>query len=624
MENGNDKTKVYSKSDFIEGTTPFEEVYSFIDDPFELDRQVEKMSEIARMCGVKNFKTLFKGYCKKMKIAKNQTYVDNSTNFDGQELELATGPWRADDYGITREGAYGSEIVACVHPIMPVERLVNIDTGIEKLRIAYRKGRQWRNMIFDRKQLASASSIVGLSDYGVAVTSENAKFLVQYIHDIENLNYELIPEHNSVSRLGWIGRSDFSPYVDDLIFDGDISFKHLYDSVSPKGDPDEWIRFVKDIRAKGNVPTKIVLAASFASVLVEPCNSSPFFVHLWNGSGNGKTVALMLAASVWANPRVGEYISTFNSTAVGQELSAGFVNSLPLILDELQIQNGNRKDFDGMIYKLAEGAGRSRGAKTGGLQKKATWRNCILTSGESPITSAHSGAGAVNRIIEINTEGTKFFRNAKKTADFLTENYGHAGRMFVEKLREPGAMDFARDAQKQFFETLSNEDITEKQVLAASLILTADVLIDTFIFKDGNGLRIDELSQFLSTHSEVSSDVRAYEWLIDWIAQNSKRFDADDDMPETWGRMDMDKISIIKNVFNKACSDNGYSPSSFLSWLKRNDMIETEGRAYTKRVRLNGMRCQCVILKRDTVPGGIKENLPDGFEMVPENEQVEF
>ena len=161
-------------------------------------------------------------------------------------------------------------------------------------------------------------------------------------------------------------------------------------------------------------------------------------------------------------------------------------------------------------------------------------------------------------------------------------------------------------------------------MLAASLILTADVLIDTFIFNDGNGLRIDELSQFLSTHSEVSSDVRAYEWLIDWIAQNSKRFDADDDMPETWGRMDIDKISIIKNVFNKACSDNGYSPSSFLSWLKRNDMIETEGRAYTKRVRLNGMRCQCVILKRDMVPGGIKENLPDGFEMVPEGEQVEF
>ena len=33
------------------------------------------------------------------------------------------------------------------------------------------------------------------------------------------------------------------------------------------------------------------------------------------------TVSLMLAASVWGNPAVGEYINTFNSTSVGQEQS---------------------------------------------------------------------------------------------------------------------------------------------------------------------------------------------------------------------------------------------------------------------------------------------------------------
>ena len=97
--------------------------------------------------------------------------------------------------------------------------------------------------------------------------------------------------------------TDFSPYVDDLIFDGDVSYKHLYDAVSEKGSAEKWIQFVRDIRAEGNIPTKIVLAAAFASILVEPCNCSCFLVHLWNGSGNGKTVALMLAASVWANPK---------------------------------------------------------------------------------------------------------------------------------------------------------------------------------------------------------------------------------------------------------------------------------------------------------------------------------
>lgn len=615
MGDSDETVKVYTKEDFLEHGTPFEEVYKYINDPFELGLQIEKMCAVAKACGVNNFKTLFKGYCQKMKLAKNQTYADNATNFDGQELELATGQWRADDFGITREGPFGSEVTACVHPIMPVERLVNIDTGIEKLRIAYRKGRQWRSMIFDRRQLASASSIVGLSDYGVAVTSENAKYLVQYIHDIENFNYDAIPEHNSVSRLGWIGQNDFSPYVEDLMFDGNISFQHFYDSVTQKGNPDKWMQFVKEIRAENNVPTKIVLAASFASVLVRPCNCLPFFVHLWNGSGNGKTVALMLAASVWANPTVGEYIHTFDSTDVGQELSAGFVNSMPLILDELQIQK-DRKDFDKTIYKLSEGVGRMRGAKTGGLQKMQTWKNCIITNGESPITSAHSGSGAVNRIIEINTEGTKFFKNAKKVADFISGNYGHAGKMFVEKLMDSEVMQLARDTQKNFFEKLSGKDITEKQVLAASLILTADALMDLLIFKDGNGLTVDEMTGFLSTHSEVSSDVRALDWLMDWIAQNSKKFSGKDDTPETWGRVEGNKVLIIRDIFNKACSDNGYNATSFLSYLKRSEKIETEGRGYTKRLRMNGIKCQCVVLKVD--------DIPDGFEIVPQDEQMEF
>ena len=34
-------------------------------------------------------------------------------------------------------------------------------------------------------------------------------------------------------------------------------------------------------------------------------------------------------------------------------------NSLPLIIDELQLIKDNRKDFDRMIYQLSEGVGLS-------------------------------------------------------------------------------------------------------------------------------------------------------------------------------------------------------------------------------------------------------------------------
>ena len=83
---------------------------------------------------------------------------------------------------------------------------------------------------------------------------------------------------------------------------------------------------------------KIILAASFASVLLEPLGCLPFFVHLWGvDSGTGKTVALMVAASVWGDPAIGNYVKTFDGTVVGLEKTAAFLNELPLCLDELQL-----------------------------------------------------------------------------------------------------------------------------------------------------------------------------------------------------------------------------------------------------------------------------------------------
>ena len=275
-------------------------------------------------------------------------YANSTTNFDGQPLELDSGEWSCDDMGITTFNGFGMEIVACVHPILPVLRLVNIDTGVEKLKIAYKKGRGWRSIIADKKTLASANGIIDLANCGIAVNSENSKYLVKYLHDIENLNYEAIPQMNSVSRLGWIEGEGFAPYVEELIFDGDANFKTFFESVREHGSYEKWLDMARSVRA-GGIYGRIILAASFASILVDPLNCLPFFVHLWGSTEVGKTVALMLAASVWANPEPGRFIHTFNSTAVGREKSASFVNSLPLILDELQIVN-DRKQFPTKIF----------------------------------------------------------------------------------------------------------------------------------------------------------------------------------------------------------------------------------------------------------------------------------
>ena len=551
----------YTQEDFFT-TAPYEEIEA-IEDPFQKQRMITQMNEYAKSIKFNGFLKMLASYRKSLKTISGTIYIDNVTNFSGQPLELNAGDWEADEGGITRHtGMY--EEVACVHPIMPVERLVNIDTGVEKLKLAYRKGKQWRQIIVDKKTLAKASSITDLADCGIAVNSENAKVLVRYLHDVENLNYDLIPEMRSVSRLGWIEEEGFSPYCGSLIFDGDANFKSFFESVTTRGTLKNWLDMTKFVRS-GTVTSRIVLAASFASALVKPLGGLPFFVHLWGGTETGKTVALMLAASVWANPELGKFIHTFNSTSVGKEMSAAFVNSLPLILDELQIAK-TKGGQDEDIYKLSEGVGRMRSNKGLGINKTATWANCILTSGEMPITNTRSGGGAVNRILEIECKD-KIFHDARVIADFAKKNYGHAGKLFVELLQDQG-FDEAIELYKDFYSELSASDTTEKQAMAAAIVMTGDKLATEWLFKDGRALTVPEIKEFLQSKAAVSANDRGYRYMCEWVSQNANKLCGSSDMGDVWGLIDGGRAYIISSVFHRAAEEAGYNAPALLIYMK--------------------------------------------------------
>ena len=607
----------WTREQFLYTTEPFDWLYQFRNNKFLLSQYVERVKDRAGAVGVRTFMRLWKSYLEAIK-QQSGMILDNATQFTGQAFELHCGEYTADDDGITILDKMGYEILVCPHPIMPVLRLVNIDTGEEKLKIAFRKGDVWRTMVVDKDTLASAGAIVSLAKYGVMVNSETAKHLVRYFTTLEALNYDCIEEISSVGRLGWIEGQGFSPYVEGLEFDGSLSFRHAFESVRAHGSYETWLAAVREIRRGGTI-ARILLAASFASVLVEPCDALPFFVHLWGGTEAGKTVGLMLAASVWASPKIGDYISTFNSTGVAQELWAGFVNSLPLCLDELQIQ-ADRRDFDKTIYMLSEGVGRSRGAKTGGLQKLTTWKNCILTTGEMPISNGSSGGGAVNRIVEIDCKDEKLFRDPRGVVKALCANYGFAGRTFVELLQAPDKLEYAVQLQSRFHEQLQKGESTEKQAIAASLILAADQLIEEWIFRDGQTLSVGDIEQYLSTKAEVSQNERALEWLYDFIAQNNARFTPNqygDYAGEIWGCVDTDYIYFIKSAFDKAMRDNGFNAASFLSWAKRKGIILCSEGHLTRLKRIRGLsvasRCVCLVVREEA---SLSEK-SDGYAEIP-------
>lgn len=590
----------YTAEQFIDTEEPYAFLYQYRDNKFLLKQMVQKMKAKAGAVGVKCFISLWDAY-QEMMAQKSGVMLANSTQFDGQEMELFSGEYICDENGVFLMDKYGYENAICRHPLMPVERLVNIDSGEERLKLAYKKGRFWRSIIVEKSVIASSSSILQLASSGIMVNSENAKALSTYILEMEQLNYDLIPEQKSVGRLGWVGTHGFSPFVDDLVFDGETNFKHIFNAVKSEGSRNAWLYAMQDLR-KEKSPGRLFLAASFASAILEPCGLLPFFLHAWGGTEVGKTVGLMIAASVWACPKMGEFCTTFNSTLVGQEMTASFLNSLPMCIDELQIQSSSViRDFDRIIYQLTEGVGRTRGAKTGGLQKMNTWKNCIITNGEHPISNTNSGGGAVNRVIEFECD-EKVYSDLVGICAVIQSNYGFAGREFVEYLQTDGAFDRVNALQKEYYRELLKSDSTDKQAASASAILAADHIATELIFKDGNNLTVADLEKIMAKKKEVNVNNRALEFIYELVERNPNRFKANefgDYQGEVWGKSEETCIYIIKSVFDREMGNGGFNSTAFLAWAKRNDIIITDNGKRTKKARITGSATNCVCIKKN-------------------------
>ena len=615
MNNQIIEVPVYSVEEYYNTAKPYEWLYQYKDDKFLLRQLCEKMKSQAGALGVKAFMSLWNAYLESMAQQQGMR-LDNATNFEGQEIELFSGEYICDEYGVMVHDRYGYEQTICRHPVLPVQRLVNIDSGEERLKIAFKKGRVWRSVIAEKTTIASSSSILNLSANGIMVNSENAKQLSTYLMEIENLNYDEIPEQRSVGRLGWVGEHGFSPYVDNLEFDGENNFKHIFNAVKSHGDRQKWIDSMIALREEKTVG-RLFLAASFASVILQPCGLLPFFLHAWGGTENGKTVGLMIAASVWASPKMGDYIGTFNSTFVGQEMTATFLNSLPMCIDELQIQSSaGIKDFDRIIYQLTEGIGKTRGSKTGGLQKTNTWKNCIITNGEHPISNTHSGGGAVNRVVEFECE-EKVYSDLVGICAVINENYGFAGHEFVEYLQTDGAFERVDALQKEYYRELLKTDSTDKQAASVSAILAADHIATELIFKDGNNLTVEDVSQIMTKRNDVDVNVRAYDFVFDLVVKNVNKFTPNEFsnyQGEIWGKIDGEQVYIIKSIFDKEMTNAGFNSTSFLSWAKRQGKLCTDAQRRTRRTRIAGMLSNCVCIKAENL------EIPTGFTESPQDE----
>ena len=527
--------------------------------------------------------------------AQDAVQSKNMTQFPGQPFALNCGKWMTGETGVFEPvvNALGdSDVVVTSHiPIMPTEILVNMEDGTEKIRLSFFKGGRWQSIVVARAKVANANKIIELADAGIEVNSDNSKRLVKYIAECVALNPEILPRTKSVSHMGW-NEEGFIPYMDGIKLDCEEEYWRLVNSVDSKGSLTDWLNLVQPLMK--NLYLRFTVDASLASVLIEKVGALPFVLHLWGGTGAGKTVGLMVAASVWGNPRLGHLVRTMNMTINSMMATAAVLRNIPFFGDELQTIKSRYENYDTLIMRVCEGIDRGRMNSGAQMQKQATWNNAFIFTGEEPCTQTNSGGGVKNRVIEMECV-SKVVNEGNQIVNALNTCYGTLGPEFLKALE-------GIDLQERYgfwMRYLLQWDTTEKQAMAMALIYMADEILRTK-FMPGLPMLTDEGVQFMKKKTEIDTAERAYQMTLDLIAENQENFDmySRESTPKIiWGEIQGDSVWFNRSVLERELNRMGFSFKAIrLKWKRSGKLIPAEDGKFTVSRSICGIKTRYVNL----------------------------
>ncbi|MGO2712500.1 DUF927 domain-containing protein [Pseudomonas helleri] len=224
-------------------------------------------------------------------------------------------------------------------------------------------------------------------------------------------------------------------------------------------------------RCLGNPVLILSACCALAGPLLAKVGVNGGGVHLAGDSSSGKSLAQLLAASVWGNP--GSFAASWDVSKGGVEIEAASRNDTILILDE--IKRADPKRVQEMAYAIANGTGKGTMTREREGRAKLTWRVLALSSGErslsdhAAIGGSNAHAGAELRMVDVNAgtrthrafddvqglTGQEFHRTLN---DAVSQNYGHVGPAFVESLiKQPEDLHSAFRQVREAFATESSQ-----------------------------------------------------------------------------------------------------------------------------------------------------------------------
>lgn len=314
-----------------------------------------------------------------------------------------------------------------------------------------------------------------LLDGGLSIAPRGRQPLIEYLQTMQTDKRARV-----TSRTGWHEGRDgdvafvlpdrtFSASGEEWIFEseslGTASFRS-------KGTLAEWKGNVSAL-CVGNSRLLFAVSVAFAAPLLHPSESESGGFHYCSHSSDGKTTALRVAASVCGGS---DYLHRWRATDNGLESLATQHCDALLLLDELA--QLDPKVAGESAYMLANGSGKTRANRTGGMRDRSFWRLLFLSAGEIGLAQhmAEAGkqarAGQELRLAEIPADagsGLGVFEElhgesngadfSKRLDQAAKRYYGTAWIAFIERLISDRDLvqETVRKAQRAFESSMGEQ-----------------------------------------------------------------------------------------------------------------------------------------------------------------------
>lgn len=319
----------------------------------------------------------------------------------------------------------------------------------------------------------------------VAIHQGVDKYLVSFVRSscqsISSSRHALkIPDH-----YGW--QADDSFVYNSRIYTPKGTIKmpmpdleNINQSTTSKGTLEKWGKFMEFLQKRQMYELMCFGLAGFGAPLYRFTKMTESIVfHIGSTfSGTGKSLSLNMVSSIWGNPTTYRVHPDTSDTTMFNH--AGQLHSLPFGVDEATTKIRNDPEwYPNFAFKYSSGSWKHKLDPASNKERRNTtfWNSIAIISSNTHPTEYMSGArkhsslGELQRTLSINVwkELEHFSDEDTKAMQYINENYGVAGEMFVKFMVSNFALcectvNEVKDNIKQYFR--DNERMWHSSVAA--------------------------------------------------------------------------------------------------------------------------------------------------------------